>query len=235
MEHLIALPSFDVFAYLMVGITAIAMYDLYIGTGLFFRNEWTVSVGTVFVIAAYVLGHVISTASTLAIELPVIDGWAKRPEFNLLVTQDAAEKAHTQTARVLLGPYFDPLDDTTQAKIKERPYKSIGELFWQAYDIAKRDEHAFERINTFHQLYIFCRNMMFVFLLAAIAVKVRGNRRRTAVSEIEGLPPWLGNPHWQAVVLLVVSFVLFTRYLYFFRAHSIEILTSYAYAYDGAG
>jgi hypothetical protein len=232
MEHLVALPSFDVFAYLMVGITAIAMCDLYIGNRLLFRHELTVTAGTIVVIAAYVLGHVISTASTVAIELPIIDGWADRPEYNLLVTRADAEKAHTPLARALLGPYFDPLDETTQAKIKEKPYKSVGELFWRAYDIVKRDEHAFERINTFHELYIFCRNMTFVLLLMAVVISVRG---RKATAGLHRLPRALGKPLWHIVVLFGVSIVLFTRYLYFFRAHSIEILTSYAYAYDGAG
>jgi len=223
MEHLIALPSFDLVAYLMVGIAAIALCDLHFGTGVFFRDQWSVSVGTVIVIAAYVLGHVISTFSTLAIELPVIDGWARRPAFNLLATKEA-EKAHAWPARVLLAPYFDRLDDNTRAKIRERKpqQNDIEELFWQAYDTTKTQEHAFERVTVFQQLYIFFRNMSFILLLAAI---IRFPQRRAQTSGLHRL----SSLRWQSVILLAISVVLFTRYLYFLRAHSIEILTAYAY------
>jgi len=223
MEHLIALPSFDLVAYLMVGIATVALCDLHLGTGLFFRAEWSVSVGTIVVIAAYVLGHVISTFSTLAIELPVVDGWAGRPAVNLLATKEA-EKAHAWPARVLLAPYFDRLDDNTQSKIRERkPHQNdITELFWQAYDTAKTQEHAFERVTVFQELYIFFRNVTFVLLLAAI---IRFPQRRTEKPD----PRWWDSPRWQSIIFLVISVVLFSRYLYFLRAHSIEILTAYAY------
>jgi hypothetical protein len=150
MEHLIALPSFDVFAYLMVGFTTIAICDLYLGNRILFRRELTVTVGTLVVIAAYVLGHVITTASTLLIELPVVDGWAGRPVINLLATKEA-EEVHAKPVRLLLGPYFDRLDDAAQAKIngKEPRNDNKYELFWQAYDTVKADNHAFERIITF--------------------------------------------------------------------------------------
>jgi hypothetical protein len=195
MEHLIALPSFDVFAYLMVGIAAIALCDLHLGTGLFFRDEWTVSTGTVIAVAAYVLGHVISSISTLTIEWPVIDCWAQRPAFNLLATKDA-EKGVAWPARVLMAPYFDRFDDNTQAKIRERKpqQNDINELFWQAYDTAKTQEHAFERVTVFQQLFIFSRNMAFVLFWAAI---VRACRRRAETSGLH----WLANPRWQAVIL----------------------------------
>jgi hypothetical protein len=122
----------------MVGVAVIALFDLQLGSGLFFRGEWTVGVGTIVAIAAYVLGHVVSSISTLAIELPIIDGWAKRPVFNLLASKEV-EKTNAWPARILMAPYFDRLDDNTQAKIRERKpqQNDATELFWQAYDTAK--------------------------------------------------------------------------------------------------
>lgn len=165
----------------------------------------------------------VSSISTLAIELPIIDGWAKPPVFSLLASKEA-EKANAWPARILMAPYFDRLDDNTQAKIRERkPQQNDAmELFWQAYDTAKTQEHAFERVTVFQELYIFCRNMAFVLLLAAI---VRAPQRHAPTAGLHRL----ADPRWQSLIFFAVALVLFGRYLYFLRAHSIEILTAYAY------
>jgi hypothetical protein len=60
-------------------------------------------------------------------------------------------------------------------------------------------------------LYIFCRNMAFVLLLAAI---VRAPQRRAPTAGLH----WLADPRWQSLIFFAVALVLFGRYLYFLRA-----------------
>jgi hypothetical protein len=138
--------------------------------------------------------------------------------------------------------YFAPLECNTQNKIYARIKKDDKDrnletsvLFWEAYNTAKQDEDTFERIVTFHQQYNFSRNMSFASFLAAAAVLFQLLCRPTGsendITAAFGLPAWLQNRGWQFLAFLFVGCVLFSRYLYFYRAHTIEILTSYAYGH----
>jgi hypothetical protein len=133
--------------------------------------------------------------------------------------------------------YFSPLECNTQNKIKEKVQKGANknlqgaELFWEAYNTAKQDEHAFDRIVTFHQEYIFNRNMSFASFLAALALIVQLVRRVTLPKTCK-FPKWLQHPRSLLAAFLFIGVILFERYLYFYRAHTIEILTSYAYGVE---
>ncbi len=234
MEHLVALPQYDVLAYLIVGLAAIAACDLIYRKRVFFRGDWGISVGSTIVIAAYVVGHIIAVFSTVVIEGYIVGPWMA-PVVHLMAQPcDKSDGSRLS--------YFAPLECNTQNKIKEKIKRDDKNrtlegsiLFWEAYNTAKQDEHAFERIVTFHQLYNFSRNMSFASFLAAVAVLIQLFRRRTASENntaVEyGLPAWLQNRGWQFIAFLFVGCVLFSRYLYFYRAHTIEILTSYAYGH----
>jgi len=230
-EHLVALPQYDILAYLIVGLAFIAACDLTCGTRIILRADWGVSQTIVLAIAAYIAGHVLAIISTSLLEtvLP--------PPVQYLICKDCPRSKFF---------YTDRLETTTINKIREKSKENNGgkilndtELFWDAYDTAKQDEHAFERIITFHQLFNFSRNGAFAFFIAGLVALVEGCRRRhgprdetPAQSELaEGLPQWLNNSNAQAAIFFAVSALMFFRYLYFFRAHSIEVLTSFAFAH----
>jgi len=158
----------------------------------------------------------------------------KQPIVHLLTSRPC------QSSQPPFFLYFAPLECDTQDKIYARTKKDNkdrnleGEtLFWEAYDTSKQDESAFERIVTFHQMYNFSRNMSFASFLAAAGVlfqlRCKPRSSETNIPVAFGLPAWLQNRGWQFLAFLFVGFILFLRYLYFYRAHTIEILTSYAY------
>jgi hypothetical protein len=125
------------------------------------------------------------------------------------------------------------------------PGGGCAALYWEAYNTAKQNKEAFDRITTFHELEIFSSNITFACLTAIALVlfnfaterrsgnrKGRNHARKTLCTPgttFKRLPKWARTPAWQIVAFLIVGLVMFSRYLYFTRAHTIEVLTSYAY------
>jgi hypothetical protein len=257
LEHIVALPQYDVLAYLIAGLAAIAVCDLIFGSRIFFRgDDWGVSRVTILIVVGYIAGHVISVFSAWVIEDNLI-GRSFGPPTAYLMNRNCNRPPEPTCGQKVVDffkgnlpymGYFAPLECTTQAKVDERLQKDgqrqlddgkhSTELFWHAYNTAKQNEDAFERIVTFHQEYNFSRNIAFVALLAALAVFVQWWRRAPRPVkdwEEHGVPDWMKKRSLLFVIFLLVGAVLFARYLYFYRAHSIEVLTSYGYGVESNG
>lgn len=253
MEHIVALPQYDVLAYLIAGLAAIAVADLIFGTRIVFRSQdWGVSRITVLIVVGYVGGQIIGVLSTWLMEQELVNRGFGSPTSQLMRPScDTPNLDWPQRvvrffydALPFVG-YFEPLECNTQntiiEKLKANHKDSLNEpklypaLFWEAYNTAKQDTDAFERIVTFHREYSVCRNMSFVSFLAAFAVIVQRSRNRLISVEDGkdlGVPRWLERRRLLLVVFLFVGAALFARYLYFYRAHSIEVFTSYGYAVE---
>ena len=234
MEHIVSLPEYDVVAYLVAGLAALAVADLIFGTRIFFRSNWNLAATTAIVIVAYVLGHIVAVCSTYTIENYIVNGALSSPT-TYLMTDNCSPKE--QPYHVF---YFAPFECSTQKKIHEKLDKDprtkgieSANLFWEAYNNAKQNDDAFKRIVTFHEQYSFSRNISFVAFLAALAVILRSYchaQLKIEDWEKNNIPGWLQWPGRVCVAFLLIGLVFFMRYLYFYRAHSIEVLTSYAYA-----
>jgi len=237
MEHIISLPEYDTIAYLVAGLAALAAADLIFGTRTFFRADWSISVTTTVVIVALAVGHVVALLSALLIENYGVNAFTSPPTTYLM------EKDTCRQQSRLPIQYFSALDCSTQQKIndklgREERTKDLkgSNLFWEAYNNAKQNDYAFKRIVTFHEQYNFSRNMSFVALLAAITILFRGKRGvrlGAAHAASHEIPKWVTRRWPLFAAFLFIGVVFFARYLYFYRAHSIEVLTSYAYAVEG--
>jgi hypothetical protein len=232
MENIVSLPQYDVLAYLVAGLATFATADLLFDKRIFFRGDWNVSVTTTIVIAAYVTGHVLAVASTLVIESGIVHG-----PMSFSPAVDLMDEKACNEAGGAFSAYFGALQCSTQKKIQEKLAKEDRtkdlkgtQLFWEAYNNAKQDEDAFKRIVTFHQQYNFSRNMSFVALLAVLVLILHCKYRFGISPNNKGIPHWLGHRWILLAVFFFVGVTLFARYLYFYRAYSIEVLTSYAYA-----
>jgi hypothetical protein len=231
---LVSLSDYDIFAYLMIGVAMLAANDLIFGTNNFFKGDWNTGNITITVVAAYVIGQVTAFGAAEVLERATASLLGRPIEF--LVPGENAKAANWLKCIPGLGFYFDKLHDNTLAEIAKRNEKNLegAELFWEAYNAVKQNENAFDRITTFSRLYHFCRNMAFASFLAAFVVVVvriwRGSTKTPApVLVFEGLPRWLTIPRWQFVAFTLVGVLLYIRYLEYFRSHSIEVLTTYAY------
>ena len=89
-------------------------------------------------------------------------------------------------------------------------------LFVHTFGEVKKDEKNMPRLNTFLNLYGFCRNISFTCLIVTLLLVI-GNLA-------------LGTPdkfYW-ALAALVGAVGMFYRYLKFFRQYSYELLVTYA-------
>jgi hypothetical protein len=96
-------------------------------------------------------------------------------------------------------------------------------LFFHCHAVLKSDSTVQARLNTFLNLYGFCRNMAMALLLAGLALGI-GMIRGSAETGPDIAPDvWLAGA-------LVAAVGLFYRYLKFLRQFGVELLTSYAEA-----
>jgi hypothetical protein len=241
MERILVLTDYDIFAYLMVGLAAFAACDLALGTKLLYRDKWTFGPATVVVITAYITGQILSSPADWFFEELIVKAAMKEPAHHLVLSKDELEKincdAPNPTDRGWIGRtllvYYQPLGCQLQKSIRAKTDKNGQQLFFTAYPTAKKDSNAYERMMIFSRLYIFCRNMAFVALLAAIASIIRIGRSRYFRRDVRistNVPRWLRNPYTQLAIFSAIAVGLFYRYLFFYRLYSVEVLIAYASA-----
>lgn len=208
---------YDFFGYLASGFLLLVAVDYAFDGGWLLRNDLGVVYSVFWIVVAYVAGHIIANISSYLLEKNFVRRVLLSPEETLFQA-----KKTTVWAR-LFPNFYEPFPVKTQqrilAKAKERAdiSKPGRALFLHCYPIAKRDEATLARLNTFLNLYGFCRNIsmaaslaFFVLLIGIIA----GTLRQEEIM-------WL-------IVAVVTSMGMLYRYLKFFKHHTMEVLMTYA-------
>jgi hypothetical protein len=219
MENKIPFTSYDFWAYLSAGFLFLFIADLVAGTGLLARDSWTIVQGVVAVSAAYAVGQLVASLSSLVFERLLVGKLLGYPR-NVLFGQ---RRAWTWV-RALMPGYFSDLPDQTQKAALEKGtaagIASPGEgLFWAAFAHARAKPAVMSRLDNFLNLYGFCRNTALVAFLDA------------------GLLYWSyrwGNGpderlYWSWVATAVGVGMTF-RYLKFYRHYAVEVFTSFAHS-----
>jgi hypothetical protein len=259
MDRIIApLTDYDIFAYLMVGIAALAASDLILRTRFLIREKWDFGIGTMVIIAAYVAGQIVAVPSEWVLGRLITHQWLQEPAQHLVVSKeeyktftastegfDAACAKHRRKYDGLfyetLLSYFQPLSCRLQENIRKKEPDAEGrDLFSKAHTVARGDEYTRERLTTFSRLYIFSRNMSFVAFAAAFAVVIVAARGRPKTkpkasksarkrrASGTSVSAWLYRPRAQFILFTAVGIALFYRYLLFYRLYSIEVLTAFS-------
>lgn len=219
MENKIPFTSYDFWAYLSAGFLFLFIADLVAGTGLLARDRWTVVQGVVAVSAAYAVGQLVASLSSLVFERLLVGKLLGYPR-NVLFGQPRAWR----WVRALMPGYFSALPDQTRQatldKCKGTGITSPGEgLFWAAFANARATPSVMSRLDYFLNLYGFCRNTALVAFVDA------------------GLLYWSyrwGNGpderlYWSLAATAVGVGMTF-RYLKFYRHYAVEVFTSFAYS-----
>jgi hypothetical protein len=162
MENKIPFTSYDFWAYLSAGFLFLFIADLVAGTGLLARDRWTVVQGVVAVSAAYAVGQLVASLSSLVFERLLVGKLLGYPR-NVLFGQPRAWR----WVRALMPGYFSALPDQTRQatldKCKGTGITSPGEgLFWAAFANARATPSVMSRLDNFLNLYGFCRNTALV-------------------------------------------------------------------------
>lgn len=206
---------YDFFGYLASGFIFMVVIDYIVGKQWVLREDFSVVLATLWIVIAYITGQIIAGIAAWLLERNVIGKWLGWPSTNLF--KDPPQKWWAK----LFPGYFTGLPLAIRNKITEKA-KSEGihetgqALFIHAFGRVKTDENTMARLNTFLNLYGFCRNISFVCLLATLVLIVgswgEGNLYRLLF----------------AVIAMVGSIGMFYRYLKFFRQYSYELFVTYA-------
>jgi hypothetical protein len=169
LDKLLRFSDYDVFGYVASGLAALAFWDLAFGTSYVVGVQWTIASGALTIGGAYVLGQILASPSSWLIERRLVRKVLGSPSAILM--DDLRLGWRRFLKAVILKDYYTPLDTGLRTRVRERaatarPGETLrGEaLFWCAFAVAKKDENAYTRMDSFLKLYGFCRNMAFVAL-----------------------------------------------------------------------
>lgn len=215
----IPFKDYDFWAYLSAGFLFLFALDHVLGTDIFMKEQWTAVQGAIAASAAYVVGHLAASISSILFERLLAARLLGPPREVLFGTAKAPKPI-----RVLMPGYFQALPPSTQDKALEKA-KALGidgpgeGLFWAAFDVAKNNTVSMGRLQGFLNQYGFCRNVALVALIDA--------------AMLYGSYQWFDAPEanlWWARGALVIGVGLLFRYLKFYRQYAVEVFTSFAHS-----
>ena len=213
---------YDFFAYLSAGfIVLVSITAAFVGYEALQESPGFI-VAVLFVIAAYVIGHVVANLSGDLIERRLVRKRLGMPTEHLL------GPGTTGVGPRLFPGFYSSLPSDTQRRVftraAERGFAGKGEaLFFHCHAVMKNDDAVQARLNTFLNLYGFCRNMTMSLIVAAGVLGVG-----VAVGSADTGPD-IG-PGWWILAALVAAVGMLYRYLKFLRQYGVELFTSYAEA-----
>jgi hypothetical protein len=176
-------------------------------------------VSILLIVIAYIAGHVVANVAGFVLEKKLVADVLGRPTQNLF---GASPRRYER----LFPGYYGELPSETRTRVleKARSLAGISEpgegLFFHCHARVKKEQAVMERLNTFLNLYGFCRNacMALVIVAACLLVGVV-----IGSAETGGI-----GAGWCAAAALAGAIGTFYRYLKFFRQYAIELYTSYA-------
>ena len=214
---------YDFFGYLASGVLVLAAFDFVFLGGSFISKNHTFSSSIVLIVVVYVLGHLVAHLSSVILEHGFLRKVLRSPEVHML---NEIQPSRWQT--IFPGNFHRLPEDTKnriQLRAKEDGVKASGRgLFVHCHAVVKRDESTNIRLNSFLNLYGFCRNTSMAGLIVVILFAVGSFIRVPA----DGLQQINLNYFFWAVVVFVASAGMFYRYLKFFRHYTQEVFVSYA-------
>lgn len=213
---------YDFFGYLASGAVVLAgCTAAFVGYAPF-QESPVLLIGFILVITIYILGHIVANLAADLIERRLVRA-RLHPPTDILLGFHLPEGWETR----LFPEYSNPLPSGVQDRVKKLAGSRTGEsLFFHCHAVMKSDSVVQGRLETFLNLYGFCRNMTLALLLVTLSLGA-GMILGTAETGPEVGPGW-----WLAASL-IGALGMFYRYLKFYRQFSVELLTSYAESDQG--
>lgn len=203
---------YDFFGYISSGFLLISAWMFFVKKQLEFTDD--LMTNFVFIIIAYILGHINAMPSKFFLEDLLVGKVLKKPNINLF-------KKNRNWWRYLFPEYYKTLPnkqiDKIFAKSKNYHIDEPGEsLFIHSFVRMKSIEDVNLRLKSFLNLYGFCRNISFSFFLIFLMIVCRY------------ITIYDKNLLFWAVASFFAFIAMFYRYLKFYRLYSFEIFINYA-------
>ena len=226
MNNWFPFTDYDFYAYLTSGMIVLFSLD-YGATGgeIAFKESWPF-VHIVFVIAvAYLTGQVVASIASVILEHGVARR-VLRPPVAIMLELGKPRFGERFVGRWIVGRYYAPLPGSVRTVILQKiggtleksanEVRDPEEVFQVAFPEVTRIDSARKRMEDFRRLYGFSRN---ITLAGFVGVAAIGYRAESVDS---------GNLWWLAVLVFVVSIMMFGRFLKFYSAYGAEVLRTYA-------
>jgi len=213
---------YDVFGYLASGFFLLVAVDYAFGGGSLLRQDLRPALSFFWIVVAYVSGHIVANISGFLIEKRLVRDVFGSPEEVLLAEKNA------RGWRQAFPGFFEPLPRETRERVLHRAKEKAGivtpgrSLFLHCHAIVKRDQATLERLNTFLNLYGFCRNLSMASTMALLVLV------GSVISDLLSHVPIGHGKLWWASAAVVAAIGMFYRYLKFFRHYTVEVFTTYA-------
>lgn len=210
--------DYDFWAYLTSGFVLMGVMDYgFTGSQYLLSAKWTVPQGMFVTAIAYIMGHVIASLSNTLIGYKMIRHILGDPTDNLLHNHIL-----TWWQRTFFGEYYRPLSDKIRQKIWDKVLQQYGQCETQdvaqfAHQYGINNPSTKQRIDSFLNLYGFCRNLTVVGIISLIILC-------TNTPESSN---FLSHSYWK-LLCGFLSIGMFWRYLKFLRAYNAELLNAYA-------
>jgi len=214
---------YDFFGYLASGFLILGATDYAFNSGWLDKKEIGIGFGVLWIVIAYIFGHILANLSGHFLEAKMVRQILRCPEETLF-----ADQPPSGWKRHIFPGYYNSLPIETRNRVIQKAIAKAQisvpgrALYFHCFGIVKRDEAARGRLNTFLNLYGFCRNVSLASIVAGGILVVGfladwGYERKLDTEKI-----------WWAVVALGVAIGLFYRYLKFYRHYTVEVFITYA-------
>jgi hypothetical protein len=219
MDTKIPFTSYDFWAYLSAGFLLLFAADYVAGSKLLMRDTWSIVQGVVAFSSAYAIGHLVASLSSYLLERILVGRLLGAPKDVLFETSKPPK-----FIRFLLSSYYEPLPLETQNVVNEKAArmgvgKSSEARFQVAFASMKTSPAVLNRLETFLNMYGFCRNVALVGFLDAALLFWSWRWGHGPDEALTG-----------AYLALALGVGMTLRYLKFFRHYAREVLNSFAYA-----
>lgn len=213
--------DYDFWGYLASGAILLAGVDYACNAGrLIGEAQWSAAEITLAILAVYLAGHVIASASGLLVEGFIGNSLLRSPNPVLLGFEKRGPIQST-LARLIIGRYYQPLPQSMREKIFAATRRTMGDeatksadsIFQLAFCKARESEDTRARIDSFRNQYGFCRNLALTcFVVAPLIFAQRNDATSVAIA-------------WS---LIGVGVVMLLRFLKFYSHFCAEVLRGLA-------
>ncbi len=208
---------YDFFGYLASGLLILVGMQLVLGFPQILGHELKFVDSAFLLLAIYVAGQIIATPARALLEDLVVGKILHRPSVNLL-------RAKRPLVRGILFPgFYRPLPEPIRRRLLERKDAEGIEGTDESFFLQVRykpevleNEGLSKRLDSFISKYGFSRNLAFSSLVVGCALLWKS----FSGHDSEALK--------YSIAAISASFLLFYRYLKFFRQYSYELFNAYA-------
>lgn len=221
------LTGYDIFGYLASGFMVLAAVEYGFDGNWLVERDWKPGGIALYVTMAYVIGHILANLSSELIGNRLGRG-VLGPSEELLFKPEKKSGEKRSFWEWLFPGFHQPLPAKTQDRIlKAAEPEGLNEpgraLYLHAFAVVKQDKTTLDRLNTFLNLYGFCRNLSFALLVAVAVIALSGAWHALVLG--------FTYPDWKKVgigcLCVSGSIGMLYRYLKFYRHYTHEVLVSY--------